>query len=317
MTSRIPVSRSKTLRISVLFTALLGLTACAEGELPAFLQATGSSGNGEVVARGAGGASGGDVTTIERDVEAPEIFEAKEAGLWDGRPSLGGVWVAHPDVEEPERVLIRNETNGQFVIGALFKRERQSPGPRLQVSSDAAEAIGMLAGAPTNLHVVALRREDVAETPEPMAEPAASETVAAAPEVVEGTLDPIATGAAAALDKAMIDAATPAPAAVPAAKPAAREVAAATAPKPAPKPATQALAKPFIQIGIFSIEQNARNTATAMRQDGMVPTVKKHKSNGKTFWRVVVGPAQSKSELNTLLGKIRSTGFTDAYAVSG
>ena len=42
---------------------------------------------------------------VERDVEAPGVFQVTEAGLWDGRPSLGGVWVAHPDVTEPERVI--------------------------------------------------------------------------------------------------------------------------------------------------------------------------------------------------------------------
>ena len=33
-----------------------------------------------------------------RDVERPDIFSVTENALWDGRPSLGGVWVAHPDV---------------------------------------------------------------------------------------------------------------------------------------------------------------------------------------------------------------------------
>jgi len=104
-----------------------------------------------------------EVTLVERDVEAPDVFGVTENGLWDGRPSLGGVWVAHPDVTDPERVIIRNENNGKFVIGALFRRERENPGPSLQVSSDAAEELGMLAGAPSRLNVVALRREEVAE----------------------------------------------------------------------------------------------------------------------------------------------------------
>ena len=83
-----------------------------------------------------------------------------------------------------------------------------------------------------------------------------------------------------------------------------------------PLAAGQTLDKPFIQIGIFSVEQNAKNTATAMRQAGMVPTVKKQSSSGKTFWRVVVGPAQNKDERATLLKKIKGTGFSDAYAVT-
>ena len=52
-------------------------------------------------------------TLVERDVEAPDVFQANENGLWDGRPSLGGVWVASTDATDPERVIIRNETNGK------------------------------------------------------------------------------------------------------------------------------------------------------------------------------------------------------------
>lgn len=171
----------------------------------------------------------------------------------------------------------------------------------------------MLAGSPTNLHVVALRREEVAA---PAAASAVAsdgvadtggEAMADAGEIEASALDPVAAGAAAALDAAPSP--TPAPVAAPA--PAPVETAAAAPARP-----TSSLARPFVQIGIFSVEQNARNTATAMRQAGMVPTVKQQSSSGKTFWRVIVGPAQSKSEIDALLEKIRAEGFTDAYAVS-
>ena len=76
------------------------------------------------------------------------------------------------------------------------------------------------------------------------------------------------------------------------------------------------LDKPFIQIGIFSVEQNAKNTATSMRQAGMVPTIKQQSASGKTFWRVIVGPASSSTERAALLRKIKGIGFEDAYAVS-
>ncbi len=284
--------RNRTLRASFAFTSFLMLSACADGQMPGFLQPQAGGGD-EMVARAA--TSG---ATTERDVEAPEIFQTTEAGLWDGRPSLGGVWIAHPDVTDPERAIIRNESNGKFVIGALFRRERETPGPRLQISSDAAAALGVLAGQPSNLNVVALRREEVAvDTPvEPMIDAAA---MPAAPEISEGRLDPVLDSAAKAIETAAL-----------------APTATAAAPKPSTKPATSSLSKPYVQIGIFSVEQNARNTATAMRQAGMVPTVKEHNSKGKTFWRVVVGPAQTKSELSTLVKTIKGTGFTDAYAVT-
>ncbi|EAQ04167.1 lipoprotein, putative [Pseudooceanicola batsensis HTCC2597] len=304
--------------------------------------------------------AGGSTRLVERDVEAPEVFQESEAGLWDGRPSLGGVWVAHPAVTEPERALIRNTANNKFVIGALFKPSVERSGPRFQVSSDAAEALGMLAGQPVNLNVTALRREEVPTAPSAAPAPEQADTAEAAdpgetmpaPEAVEtATLDPVA-GAAAALDRAedagqaaetvgetAVDAAAPeaprkkrrwfwqkkepevattaappAPAAAPAAPEAAAAPAAAT-PAPAPRPVSR-LDKPYLQIGIFSVERNARNTAVAMRQAGMIPTVLEQSSQGKTFWRVIVGPATTSDERAALLDKIKAAGFTDAYAVT-
>ena len=53
-----------------------------------------------------------------------------------------------------------------------------------------------------------------------------------------------------------------------------------------------------------------------MRSAGMLPTVKRSEINDKPFWRVVVGPAATKSELTNLLKSIKTEGFSDAYAVS-
>ncbi|MGR3271793.1 SPOR domain-containing protein [Thalassococcus profundi] len=292
-----------TVRGVAFFIGLATLSACEDGNLPGFLQPRDrDAAASEPASRAA--------RTVERDIEAPEVFQATEAGLWDGRPSLGGVWAAHPDVQDPERVIIRNEQNGQFVIGALFRRERETPGPRLQISSDAAAALGMLAGQPTNLNVVALRREEATEDApaEAPAPDGTTGTLAAPTDISSGTLDPASVGAAAAIEAAPE---TPSASAAPAPTP----VAAAPKP-PASAPAASALSRPYLQIGIFSVEANANNTATAMRQAGMVPTVKKQSSSGKTFWRVLVGPAQTESERDTLLAKIKSSGFTDAYAVS-
>ncbi len=281
-------ARGASIATVLAFSAATLLSGCEEGQRPTFLQARGDA---DTPTR----AASVQRKTTERDVEAPDIFQATEAGLWDGRPSLGGVWAAHPDVADPERVIIRNEQNGKFVIGALFRKEIQTPGPRLQISSDAAAALGMLAGQPTNLNVVALRREIVEETVEPdVIEAAAEVQVDTAPEIETTEIDPVAASAAAVLD-------APAEAAV--------------TPKPEVKVAS-GLTKPFIQLGIFSIEQNAKNTATVMRSSGIVPTVLKQSSKGKTFWRVIVGPAQSADERAALLKKIKAAGFADAYAVT-
>ncbi|MGL6208931.1 MAG: SPOR domain-containing protein, partial [Paracoccaceae bacterium] len=116
-----------------------------------------------------------------REVEAPDVFQVSDSALWDGRPSLGGIWVASPDVVDPQRVVMVNPANGQSVNGALFRRERDNPGPPLQVSSDAAEALGMLAGQPTEIRVTALRRKDAAAPAAAAPAPAASDVAAADP----------------------------------------------------------------------------------------------------------------------------------------
>jgi cell division septation protein DedD len=229
---------------------------------------------------------------IERDVEAPEVFQASEAALWDGRPSLGGVWVAHPDVTEPERVLIRNGANGNEVIGALFRRERNNPGPRIQVSSDAASDLGMLAGQPVQLEVVALKREETVIAA-PVETAAVAESIAPG-EISAQPLDPIAAAEAA------IDAAEAAPV--------------AAAPAAAAAPAST-LDKPYVQIGIFSVEANANNTAASLRNAGIVPTVRRQTSQDKEFWRVIVGPASTSQERASIEAKVKELGFTDAYFV--
>jgi len=383
------------LRSTVALALVASLGACVEGgNFPMFQQAKPEASSADTPTRRA-------TRLIERDIEAPEIFQVTEAGLWDGRPSLGGVWVAHPDVKEPERVLIRNTANGQFVIGALFRRERENPGPRVQVSSDAAAALGMLAGAPVNLNVTALKREEspteetvdapVAEAPQAgtgtEATPGAIASAAAAIDTAEAGSDIGTADAAAAQGLPAADAATdtaaataaapepqkkgffaslfgkrqarsaaptpaqaaattapgaaggealkasavvtqtldPAPGADPAAalgsqlpktSPGAQPVK-ASAPAPAtPAPKASGLARPFLQIGIFSVEENAENTATAMRQKGMIPTVRKHHSRGKDYWRVVIGPATTEADQKAILAKVKAAGFTDAYAVA-
>ncbi|MBT0958913.1 SPOR domain-containing protein [Alphaproteobacteria bacterium KMM 3653] len=284
------------------------------------------------------GDAGGDVTAsaqrpaasrlVEQDVEAPDVFQATDSGLWDGRPSLGGVWVAYPGVAEPERVIIRNEANGKFVIGALFKRERENPGPKVQVSSDAAAALGMLAGSPAELNITALRRSEAPAAPELAPE---GEDIAAAidaPEAIEAAplnAEPDAlAAAAAALDKIEdpvkrsqreIADSVISPANVPQAiQTSAAAPLAPAAPAPAATPVSTG--KNFIQIGIFSVETNAQNTATSMRSAGMIPTVLKQESRGKTFWRVTVGPATSASDRAVLLKKVKGLGFSDAYFVT-
>jgi cell division septation protein DedD/predicted small secreted protein len=281
-----------TIKILLLVsTAAFGLSACQTTD-------NGFGQQDNLESDGAAISSETSVRLVDRDVEAPQVFQVSDDGLWDGRPSLGGVWVASPDATDPERVILRNPGNGKFVIGALFRRERINPGPALQISSDAAAALGILAGRPTKINVTALRREEAkTETPN-----AARPILDANEEVATTSLDPVST-ASAALDKV---AATKA---APAAKPALATPGA----KPAtPKPATSS-GNGLIQIGIFSVEANANRASSTLTKAGIPATVAKGSSQGKDFWRVT---ATATAARDATLSKVKGLGFTDAYFLS-
>jgi cell division septation protein DedD len=280
-----------SIRLLLLTTAAgLALAGCEPGSGPLASKPP---------AEGAAVATATSVKLVDRDVEAPDVFQVSDEALWDGRPSLGGVWVASPDAVDPERVILRNPANGKFVIGALFRRERDNPGPKLQISSDAAAALGLLAGQPGKISVTALRREEApaaTDASKPILD--ASETVETAP------LDTVAI-ASSAIDKAQGKPAKgPAVPTAPAAQPAA---------KPATKPAAAAPAVPaatgggVIQIGIFSVEANAQRAVDALTKAGIAVTSRKEESQGKAFWSVTARGDAAQ------LAKIKSAGFGDAY----
>ncbi|MFT6223383.1 MAG: rare lipoprotein A [Paracoccaceae bacterium] len=140
---------------AALVVATIFLTACGQEDGPGFFGKP-----DPVAAPQDTPAQSTLLSSVNADIEAPEIFASSEDALWTGTPSFGGVWVAHPEALTPEQVIIRNTNNGKSVIGSLFKRERDNPGPRFQVSSDAARALSILAGQPTTISVIALRRSE-------------------------------------------------------------------------------------------------------------------------------------------------------------
>ena len=66
----------------------------------------------------------------KESVEAPDVFQVAEAGLWDGRPSLGGIWVAHPDVTQPERVRDQKCPEQQISDRRVVPPGKKSARPR-------------------------------------------------------------------------------------------------------------------------------------------------------------------------------------------
>lgn len=281
-------------KLALVLLASVALAGCEDGKFEGLNLGMGKKSADADTAEATPGSSK-PIKLVERDVEAPEVFEKNENALWDGRPSLGGVWIAHPDSKQPERVIIRNENNDKFVIGALFRRERDNPGPSLQLSSDAAVALGVQAGSPTKLRVTALRRETVNENEEEPVAANITEDVASV-SLDAPADDDIAAKALASVNKAE-------------AKPKPRP-SAASAPK-----ATKG-AK-YAQIGFFSVESNAKANVAQLKKNGVPAKIVKSTTNGKDFWRVLAGPASSSSEQRQLLNMVKGQGFADAYLVSG
>lgn len=299
---------TQILRLSLIPVTAVMLAGCEEGAF--------NLGGGKATEETSETAMVGPIEFEERDVEAPDVFQETDKALWDGRPSLGGVWIAHPNNKQPERVMIVNNSNGKFVVGALFRRDATAPGPKLQLSSDAASALGVLAGAPTELTVTALRRETVQvsvnETPTD-AEPG------------DGPED-VAQTALAAIDASADTDAKPdqkgdtkaAPTQTAASKPVAKPTAAPAKPVVAAvSSANSALSAPFIQIGFYSVEANAKAAASTLGKKSIAWKIAPTTIKGKTFWRVLAGPAANKSERNKILKSVKDIGYGDAYAVKG
>jgi len=121
---------------------------------------------------------------------APETFETSDAAIWDGKPSLGNVWVAVPDAIQPERVLITNEETGKSVQGGMFAHAMAPPkGAPIRLSSGAAEALDIDADTPVRLTITALRGEmpDVADRAPVFAMAEPPDTPPVAPEIFVAT----------------------------------------------------------------------------------------------------------------------------------
>lgn len=213
---------------------------------------------------------------IERDVEAPDLLELTEEAIWDGSTSLGGIWVSRLQRTDPMKVIIRNTANDSFVIGSLLPGVSRPNGFALQVSQDAANALGMSEGVPSELKVTALIPEDTLKPAQDILPPTQIDTI------VTETLEP-----------------------------------APKAPRPSYAPnVVSSLAKPYLQLGIFAVEDNADRAKALLRKAKLPYRVPTFTRDGKTYWRVVVGPATSEAQAVELTDIVKQEGFKDAYRVT-
>ena len=79
---------------------------------------------------------------------------------------------------------------------------------------------------------------------------------------------------------------------------------------PAPPQAAQPL---FVQAGAFSTEANAARLLERLRGQGIAQSfVREDRVDGRTLYRVRVGPVPSDNEFDRLLARLRGLGLTDA-----
>ena len=190
--------------------------------------------------------------------EKPKILDISTSVIWDGSQTLGGNWVSHPNIKSPERVLIKNTTNGKSVVGAVFQQNKNLNKGLAAISSDAAKALSISKNDETKLQLVAIK-------------------------VIENS----------------------------------KEKTDDTSTNVEKKPTSNVnLTKPFIQVGIFGVENNAIKTRDQMAKLGLPINTFDFKIKEKTYWRVVAGPATTLENKDNMLNTIKSAGFTDAYFVS-
>jgi len=262
---------------------------------------------------------GGSATSVNRDVERPDVFSVTEKALWDGRPSLGGVWVAYPANLDPERVIMRNGANGKTVIGALFRRERDNPGPKIQLSSDAAVALGIVAGTPTEISIIVLRREEIVVDVPEVAVAVADENMTIPPRrgavvvpvvvppvvaaVTAPVIDTSAASFAAIVEQTLDDVSAPVEAVA----------------EPVEAAPSEGLGnlfrvrKPFIQVGTFAEEANATALVDQLVAAGVAAQTQADNPDSPTLWRVISGPYAKRADRTAQLRIIKDLGFTDAF----
>ena len=190
--------------------------------------------------------------------EKPEILDISSSVIWDGDQTLGGNWISHPDVASPDRVLIKNISNGKSVVGAVFQQTKRMKTGSALISSDAAKALDIVQNEKTKVQIVAVRAPESSDPPK-----ISSETNKAN----EASLEIITS-------------------------------------------------KPFIQVGIFGVQNNAKKTKDQMLNLNLPVNILDFQIKEKPYWRVVVGPASTSDSRKNMLKAIKSAGFTDAYYVS-
>ncbi|HJS21498.1 MAG TPA: septal ring lytic transglycosylase RlpA family protein [Steroidobacteraceae bacterium] len=90
-------------------------------------------------------------------------------------------------------------------------------------------------------------------------------------------------------------------------------VVSASTPNPPPVAATAPLAQLYVQAGAFAEQANAERLLARMRSAGLGPAfVRSDERDGRTLYRVRVGPVPSVAEFDRVIAELRGIGVSDA-----
>jgi len=283
--------------------------------------------------------------SIEPSLEPdPKAFYATDLALWDGARTLPGIWIAHPMAEIARRVRLTNGETGTRVDAAMFRRDPNLSGPRVIVSSEAAERLGLTPGhdTPITIEGLAYRADTEAavvvagavEAPVPgpvevLATEVPGEEIAAEPSKPDLTPDAAADdgtgpepapgttgvtnaggtgGAESTWEKAQPVAGAPAP----------QPVVGPAGPVSAPVTSGDITdGRHFIQAGIFGQPENAARLVEKLRAADLPANELPLTLGERQLTRVLVGPYRTIAERNTALETVRKLGPADATPARG
>jgi len=212
----------------------------------------------------------------------PSAFHAADLAQWDGVRTLPGIWIAHPMAETARRVRLTNGETGAQVDAAMFRRDPNLSGPRIIVSSEAAERLGLMPGHAT-------------------------------PVTIEGLAYRVDTEAAAVVAGAAAES-VPTPAEVLAEAIAAEPVASAPAPDGAGDITD---GRHFIQAGVFGQPENAARLVEKLRAADLPASELPLTLGERQLTRVLVGPYRTIAERDSALETVRKLGPADATPTRG
>lgn len=267
----------------------------------------------------------------------PEAFHAAGLALWDGAQTLPGIWIAHPMAETARRVRLTNGETGVRVDAAMFRRDPNLSGPRIIVSSETAERLGLAPGhgTPITIEGLAYRVDTEAAAAGAAEAPAPAPVEVLAAEVLAAET----AGAPVEPEGAPVAALSPAPQVAPAPVLTDATGAGTTGPTPeeaqpgASPPAPRPKARPgapapdqagditdgrhFIQAGVFGLPGNATRLVEKLRAADLLAIELPLTIGERQFTRVLVGPYRTVAERDIALETVRKLGPADATPARG